>query len=186
MGRKPRKSTASSETPTTPAATTRADARARQDRGADDAARAGRVPHRKKGACGRVEEVEAMRGSVSPSTHRRYPLTMICGLWRRARSSVYLALAPPRPAGPPAKRGPKTRVRDAELVTEIRAVLAASPFPGEGYRKIRARLAHRGVAVSGKRVLRLLRQHGLLAPPSVGPGTIRRAAEGPRRVISRK
>ena len=127
-----------------------------------------------------------MRGSVSPSTHRRYPLTMICGMWRRARSSVYLALAPPRPAGPPAKRGPKTRVSDAELVTETRAVLAASPFHGEGYRKIRARLAHRGVAVSGKRVLRLLRQHGLLAPPSVGPGTIRRAAEGPRRVISRK
>ncbi len=110
-----------------------------------------------------------MRGSVSPSTHRRYPLTMICGMWRRARSSVYLALAPPRPAGPPAKRGPKTRVSDAELVTEIRAVLAASPFPGEGYRKIRARLAHRGVAVSGKRVLRLLRQHGLLAPRRLGP-----------------
>jgi transposase InsO family protein len=94
---------------------------------------------------------------------------MICGMWRRARSSVYLAPAPPRPAGPPAKRGPKTRVSDAELVTEIRAVLAASAFHGEGYRKIRARLAHRGVAVSGKRVLRLLRQHGLLAPRRLGP-----------------
>ena len=51
----------------------------------------------------------------------------------------------------------------------IRAILAASPFHGEGYRKVRARLAHRGLAVSGKRVLRLMRQHGLLAPRRLGP-----------------
>jgi transposase InsO family protein len=54
-------------------------------------------------------------------------------------------------------------------VTGIQAVLAASTFHGEGYRKIRARLAHRGLAVSGKRVLRLMRQHGLLAPRRLGP-----------------
>ncbi|MBA3720191.1 MAG: IS3 family transposase [Nocardioidaceae bacterium] len=40
-----------------------------------------------------------------------------------------------------------------------------SPFAGEGYRKIRARLRREhGVHVSGKRVLRLLRREGLLAP----------------------
>jgi putative transposase len=44
-----------------------------------------------------------------------------------------------------------------------------SPFHGEGYRKVRARLAHRGVAVSGERVLRLMRRHGLLAPRRLGP-----------------
>ena len=54
-------------------------------------------------------------------------------------------------------------------MAEIRAVLAACPFHGEGYRKVRARLAHRGVAVSGKRVLRLMRAHGLLAPRRLGP-----------------
>jgi putative transposase len=42
-------------------------------------------------------------------------------------------------------------------------------FHGEGYRKVRARLAHRGVAVGGKRVLRLMRTHGLLAPRRLGP-----------------
>src|SRR3989442_1727940 len=67
------------------------------------------------------------------------------------------------------KRGPKTRVSDAALVEEIGAVLAACPFHGEGYRKVRARLAHRGRAVSGKRVLRLMRAHGLLAPRRLGP-----------------
>ena len=34
---------------------------------------------------------------------------------------------------------------------------------------MRARLAHRGLAVSGKRVLRLMRQHQLLAPRRLGP-----------------
>ena len=47
-------------------------------------------------------------------------------------------------------------------------MLQASPFAGEGYRKVRARLAREhGVRVSGKRVLRLLRQAGLLAPQRV-------------------
>jgi len=54
-------------------------------------------------------------------------------------------------------------------VGAIRAVLAATPFHGEGYRKVRARLAHRGLAVGGKRVLRLMRQHQLLAPRRLGP-----------------
>src|SRR2546425_8056405 len=56
-----------------------------------------------------------------------------------------------------------------ELVGAIRAVLAATPSHGEGYRKVRARLAHRGLAVGGKRVLRLMRQHQLLAPRRLGP-----------------
>jgi transposase InsO family protein len=116
-----------------------------------------------------VEEIQAVKGQVSPSTGRRYPLALICQVFQIARSSVYAALAPPAPAGPPGKRGPKTRWSDAELVTGIQAVLAASPFHGEGYRKVRARLAHRGLAASGKRVLRLMRQHGLLAPRRLGP-----------------
>jgi len=109
-----------------------------------------------------------MRRQQSRGTGRRYPLTMICGVYRLARSSVYAVVAAPssEPAG---KRGPKTRVSDAELVEEIRGVLAACPFHGEGYRKVRARLAHRGCAVSGKRVLRLMRTHGLLAPRRLGP-----------------
>ncbi|MGH7393870.1 MAG: transposase [Candidatus Rokuibacteriota bacterium] len=107
---------------------------------------------------------------MSPRTGRRYPLTMICASFRVGRSSVYAAAAPaPKAAAPPGKRGPKTMTSDAALVAGIRAVLAASPFHGEGYRKVRARLAHRGLAVGGKRVLRLMRAHHLLAPRRVGP-----------------
>src|SRR5215468_7412414 len=129
----------------------RAHTRSRQDRGTDDALGARRVSHRKKGAHGRVEEAAAMRRAVSSATGRRYPLTMTCAVFRVARSTVYRTTAPASSATPiAAKRGPKTRWSDAEVVAAIRLVLMASPFHGEGYRKIRARLAHRGLAIGGK------------------------------------
>jgi putative transposase len=54
---------------------------------------------------------------------------------------------------------------DAELLSEIRHVIATSPFVGEGHRKVWARLRReRGVCTSRKRVLRLTREAGLLAP----------------------
>jgi putative transposase len=86
-----------------------------------------------------------MRGSVSPGTGQRYPLTMICAVFHVPRSTVYRAMTPAVSAPVvAAKRGPKTRWSDAEVVAAIRAVLAATPFHGEGYRTVRARLAHRG------------------------------------------
>jgi putative transposase len=115
-----------------------------------------------------VEEIAAVRRMMSPSTGRRYPLTMLCQVWRVARSSVYGA-PPTMPAARAGRRGPKPTITDEGLVEAIRAVLAATPFHGEGYRKVRARLAHRGLRVSGKRVLRLMRQHQLLAPRRLGP-----------------
>jgi putative transposase len=110
-----------------------------------------------------------MRGRVSPSTRQRYPLTMLCEVWRVPRSSLYAATGPSAPERAPGKRGPLTVVNDAELLNAIRAILQTTPFHGEGYRKVRARLAHRGLAVGGKRVLRLMRAHHLLAPRREGP-----------------
>jgi putative transposase len=50
------------------------------------------------------------------------------------------------------------------LLLHIRADLAASPFSGEGHRKVWARLrVQRGVRVARKRVLRLMRAHNLLS-----------------------
>lgn len=115
-----------------------------------------------------MEEIAAVRAQVSPSTGRRYPLTMLCQVWRVARSSVY-TMPRTAPVPPARRRGPTPVVTDERVVEAIRAVLAATPFHGEGYRKVRARLAHRGLRVSGKRVLRLMRQHQLLAPRRLGP-----------------
>jgi hypothetical protein len=69
-----------------------------------------------------------------------------------------------------ARPGPATSIGDPDLLGLIRRVLQASPFAGEGYRKVRARLRREhGVQGSGKRVLRLLGQHGLLAPAGPWP-----------------
>jgi transposase InsO family protein len=57
---------------------------------------------------------------------------------------------------------------DAALLEAIRGVLAASPFHGEGHRKVWARLRHAGVRTSKRRVLRLMRENGLLAPSRTG------------------
>jgi hypothetical protein len=57
---------------------------------------------------------------------------------------------------------------DQELVEQIRAVLGASTWIGEGYRKVWARLRHRGVRTASRRVLRLMREQGLLAPREAG------------------
>jgi transposase InsO family protein len=57
---------------------------------------------------------------------------------------------------------------DPALLEAIRAVLGASPFHGEGHRKVWARLRMVGVRTSKRRVLRLMRENNLLAPSRVG------------------
>ena len=65
----------------------------------------------------------------------------------------------------PGKRGTKTALSDAELLELIKADLEASPFQGEGHRKVWARLRVRdGVKVGRRRVLRLMRENNLLSP----------------------
>jgi transposase InsO family protein len=53
---------------------------------------------------------------------------------------------------------------DPDLLAAIRREISVSPFVGEGHKKLTARLRRRGVCTSRKRVLRLMREHGLLAP----------------------
>jgi transposase InsO family protein len=97
---------------------------------------------------------------------RHLPVTVVCRVLGAPRSTVYARRS--RVAGARLRPGPATHLSDGELVDLLRRVLAASPFAGEGYRKLRARLRRQhGVRVSGKRVLRLLRVHGLLAPQRV-------------------
>ena len=57
---------------------------------------------------------------------------------------------------------------DEALVAAIRQVLTASAFHGEGHRKVWARLRLAGVRTSRRRVLRLMREHSLLAHQRTG------------------
>jgi putative transposase len=84
-----------------------------------------------------------------------------------ARSSVYVARRTKAPSEP-RRRGPKTPWCDEALTGKIRSVLADSPFVGEGYRKVWAKLRFRGIRTSKARVLRLMREAGLLAPGRSG------------------
>lgn len=122
-----------------------------------------------------------MSHTTSPSTQRPYGVVRVCQEWGLSRSTCYLqrtrAEAPPATS---AKRGPKTLYTDEELTAYIHQVLMASPFLGEGHRKVWARLRAQGIRTSKPRVLRLMRQANLLAPsrvprvvgPRVHDGTI--------------
>jgi putative transposase len=102
---------------------------------------------------------------LSPVTGKPYGLAAVCRVWRLARSGVYR-----HPSTPPARqwRGPLGAMSDDALTTAIQGVLAASPFHGEGHRKVWARLRYAGTRTSLRRVLRLMRQNNLLAPTRVG------------------
>ena len=109
-----------------------------------------------------------MSQTVSPSTGRIYGRRRTCQALGVPRSTLYAVRARQQRAIPLQKRGPKTTWTDTELTAQIRNVLTRSPFLGEGYRKVWARLRIAGIRTSKGRVLRLMREAGLLAPTRVG------------------
>ena len=120
----------------------------------------------------RPEEAEAVGQAVSPSTGQRYGLARVCRLWDLPRSTLYCQRSqrttPIEQRPQPKRRGPLGPCTDEELVGHIRRILIESPFHGEGYRKVWARLRHQGIRTSKERVRRLMREHGLQAPRRVG------------------
>lgn len=107
-----------------------------------------------------------MSRAVSPSAGRVYGVDRVCDVLRVARSTFYdrqKAVLEPKAR---LKRGPKTPCSDDDLRAAIESALAESPFVGEGHRKVWARLRFlKGIRTSKARVLRLMREGGLLATP---------------------
>ena len=106
--------------------------------------------------------------TASEGTGRAYGVERVCQVWEQARSTFYDRQDRAKKATQgikPGKRGPKPPVPDDEMLELIRRDLAASPFRGEGHRKVWGRL-HFGkkLRVSRKRVLRLMRENHLLSP----------------------
>ena len=111
-----------------------------------------------------------MSHATSPFAERRYGVVRVTREWEMARSSFYHQRAlVARPDRVLRRRGPKTAWSDAALLGKIREVLAASPFYGEGHRKVWARLRFQEVRTSKARVLRLMREAELLAPSRTLP-----------------
>jgi putative transposase len=118
-----------------------------------------------------------MSRQVSPATGRVYGLQRVTRVWGVSRATVYRHR---RPEAITRKRrsGPQGPMADEALVAAIRQLLADSPFHGEGYRKLWARLRMAGIRTSRRRVLRLMREHGLLAHQRVGRPHGSRAHDG--------
>lgn len=115
-----------------------------------------------------------MSAAISPAAGRPYGVERVCRVFEYPRSSYYNRQAVERipEAERPVllKRGPKTPLSDEELLVEIRDDLEASPFQGKGHRKVRARLkVLKGIRVSNKRVLRLMRENRCQVAPEFPP-----------------
>src|SRR3954449_5192978 len=122
------------------------------------------------------QEVEAMSRQASPSAAKPYGIERVTRLWGVARATVYRHRRPDR--GERRRPGPVGAMPDAALLGEIRKLLEDSPFHGEGYRKLWARLRFAGIRTSRRRVLRLAREHGLLAHQRPGRRHGPRAHDG--------
>ena len=124
-----------------------------------------------------------MSRETSAGAGKPYGLERVCRVLEFARSTIYAQAQRQAAKVAPlhrARRGPKPKVSDTDLLAAIRADLAASPFIGEGHRKVWARLRIlKGIRVGRSRVLRLMREHQLLSPhrrpqgaPRLHDGTI--------------
>jgi putative transposase len=108
-----------------------------------------------------------MSRRVSPSTDKMYGIERVTRLWGVSRATLYRHRRPTTVVE--RKRpGPRGAMSDEGLVAAIRQLLQDSPFHGEGYRKLWARLRFAGIRTSRRRVLRLMRAHGLLAHQRAG------------------
>ncbi len=111
-----------------------------------------------------------MSRAHSISTHRRFGMSRVCRIWGVSRAMVYRHRGPGAGAQsanvprPPRRRGPRGACSDADLLIHIQAVLDASPFSGEGYRKVWARLRAQGVRTAPRRARRVMKANDLLAP----------------------
>src|SRR3954468_8922834 len=108
-----------------------------------------------------------MSRQVSPSTAQVYGLLRVTRLWGVSRATLYRHRRPTK-VGERKRPGPLGAMADEDLVVAIRQLLTDSPFHGEGHRKLWARLRFAGIRTSRRRVLRLMRAHGLPAPQRAG------------------
>ena len=116
-----------------------------------------------------------MSRQVSPSTGQVYGSQRVTRLWGISRATIYRHRLEPIARKKP---GPLGAMSDEDLVAAIRRLLQDSPFHGEGHRKLWARLRFAGIRTSRRRVLRLMREHDLLAPQRVGRPRGPRAHDG--------
>ena len=114
-----------------------------------------------------------MSRETSPGAGKPYGLERVCQVLEFPRSTIYAQQTRETNVvpWPPVRRGPKPKISDTDLLAAILADLEASPFVGEGHRKVWARLRIlRDLRVSKDRVCRLMRENARLSPHRVPQG----------------
>ena len=82
-----------------------------------------------------------MSATMSPSALKTFGIKRVCTVWNISRSPIHRhKVRALHGATPNKKRKPTTYLADAQLFEEIKILLRNSPFVGEGYRKVWARL----------------------------------------------
>ena len=99
-----------------------------------------------------------MSQAISPRTNKPYGLKRVCETWDIARCSFY------KKACRLKKRGQRPIVTEGALLAKIQEDLKATPFKGEGHRKVHIRLKKQGIKAGRNRILRVMRENRLLSP----------------------
>lgn len=104
-----------------------------------------------------------MSEKISPKTHLKYGVEMVCKVWKYPRSSFYYT------AKCPVKvtngRGKRPKITDEELLNAIQNDIKESHFQGEGHRKVHSRLKRfKSLSIGRNRVLKIMKRHNLLSP----------------------
>lgn len=102
-----------------------------------------------------------MRGQISESQNRPYPMCMILKIAGLSSAAWYRRKVDKADKKRP---GPKPMVSDQDLLVETKREINDSIFTGEGYLKIHKRLRVRGVISAKERVNRVMRENQLLSP----------------------
>ena len=120
-----------------------------------------------------------MSRQVSPTTGDVYGLERVSRLWGVSRATIYRHRHRSEEAVR-RRRGPQGAMAEEGLMAAIRRLLEESPFHGEGYRKMWARLRFAGIRTS-----RTPRSAAHAREPPVGAPTRRPAARLERPTTAR-
>ena len=113
--------------------------------------------------------------AISLSTKKQYGLKRVCQVWEIPRSTVYGKRKRESLKATKQKPGPKPKIADSKILDLICQDLEASPFHGEGHRKVHARLRNKkGIIVGRERVRKIMGENRLLSPYRSHQGTAKK------------
>jgi len=111
-----------------------------------------------------------MQNQLYTAKGKPYPMFMILQVAELSPSAWY-DIRPRIKTEDKRKRGPKTLLSDAEILSQLKELLKEPLFYGEGYIKLHKRLKRKGAIVGKNRIYRIMLGNGLLNIQKGSPGS---------------